>query len=106
MNCKPAAAAPFTATVERGRDPRKLRGQKLIVVDIHKHEWSEPIFSRPHPSIDMIRASDLSHYMFDQGYADIDFLRRRVELSSSRRPRVYFHPQEVGRLGVAIGAVA
>ena len=59
---------------------RKLRGQKLIVADLRKHEMAEraDVFLQPKASTDLVWASALSRYMFDHGYADRDFLSRRV----------------------------
>lgn len=59
---------------------RKLHGQKLIVVDPRKHEMAEraDLFLRPVPSTDIVWASALSRYMFDNGYADTQFLAQRV----------------------------
>lgn len=59
---------------------KKLRGQKLIVVDPRQHEMAEraDIFMRPKISTDLIWASAFSRYMFEHGYADEAFLRERV----------------------------
>ncbi|WP_350359674.1 formate dehydrogenase subunit alpha (plasmid) [Vreelandella sp. SM1641] len=59
---------------------QKLRGQKLIVMDPRKHEMAEraDIFLRPNASTDLIWASALSRYMFDNHLADLDFLGRWV----------------------------
>ncbi|MEX3954611.1 formate dehydrogenase subunit alpha [Trinickia sp. EG282A] len=58
----------------------KLRGQKLLVVDPRRHEMAEraDIYLRPKASTDLIWASALSRYMFEHGYADLDFLAKRV----------------------------
>tara|TARA_R110000824_G_scaffold401710_1_gene613859 strand:- start:12462 stop:15428 length:2967 start_codon:yes stop_codon:yes gene_type:complete len=59
---------------------QKLRGQKLIVMDPRKHEMAEraDIFLRPNASTDLIWASALSRYMFDNHLADLDFLGKWV----------------------------
>jgi formate dehydrogenase major subunit len=59
----------------------KLRGQKLLVIDVRKHEMAEraDIFLRPRASTDLVLASALSRYMFDHGYEDKDFLAKRVK---------------------------
>ncbi|WP_150304077.1 formate dehydrogenase subunit alpha [Pseudomonas saliphila] len=59
---------------------KKLRGQKLIVVDPRKHEMAEraDIFLRPKLSTDLVWASAMSRYMFEHGYADQDFLDNKV----------------------------
>lgn len=43
---------------------QKLRGQKLLVVDVRKHEMAEraDLFLRPHPSTDLVWASALSRH--------------------------------------------
>ncbi|MDY0884722.1 formate dehydrogenase subunit alpha [Dongia soli] len=60
---------------------RKHRGQKLIVADMRKHEMAEraDIHLRPKASTDLVWASALARYMFDRGYADLDFLAKHVE---------------------------
>lgn len=59
---------------------KKLRGQRLIVVDPRKHEMADraDIFLRPNASTDVVWASALSRYMFDNGYADKEFLDSQV----------------------------
>ncbi|TVP51086.1 MAG: formate dehydrogenase subunit alpha [Halomonas sp.] len=59
---------------------QKLRGQKLIVMDPRKHEMAEraDIYLRPNASTDLIWASALSRYMFDNHLADVDFLEKWV----------------------------
>ncbi len=58
----------------------KLRGQKLLVVDVRKHEMAAraDLFLRPRPSTDLVWASALSRYMFEHGYADTEYLEKRV----------------------------
>lgn len=50
------------------------------MVDPRKHEMAEraDLFLRPVPSTDIVWASALSRYMFDNGYADTQFLAQRV----------------------------
>lgn len=64
----------------RVKAAHKLRGQKLLVVDPRKHEMAEraDLFLPIRPSTDLVWASAMSRYMFDHGYADLDFLARRV----------------------------
>ncbi len=59
---------------------KKLRGQKLIVVDPRKHEMAEraDLFLRARSSTDMVWASALSRYLFEHGYADDEFLANKV----------------------------
>ena len=58
----------------------KLRGQKLLVVDVRRHEMAEraDIFLQPRASTDLVWASALSRYMFEHGYARTRFLQERV----------------------------
>ncbi len=58
----------------------KLRGQKLLVVDVRKHEMAEraDLFLCPTPSTDVVWASAVAKYLFDHGLADREFLERRV----------------------------
>lgn len=64
----------------RVKAARKHRGQKLIVADPRRHEMAEraDIFLRPRSGTDLAWASALARYMFDNGLADEDFLRDRV----------------------------
>lgn len=64
----------------RVKAAKKLRGQKLIVVDPRKHEMAEraDIFMRTKMSTDLVWASAFSRYMFENGYADEKFLRDQV----------------------------
>ncbi|WP_447554998.1 formate dehydrogenase subunit alpha [Vreelandella sp. EE22] len=59
---------------------QKLRGQKLVVFDPRKHEMAERanLYLRPTLSTDLIWASALSRYMFDNGLADEAFLASHV----------------------------
>ncbi|MCD6009488.1 formate dehydrogenase subunit alpha [Halomonas sp. IOP_31] len=59
---------------------QKLHGQKVIVIDPRKHEMAEraDIYLKPKASTDLILASALSRYMFDNGYADQQFLDKWV----------------------------
>jgi len=58
----------------------KLRGQKLLVVDVRKHEMAEraDLYLCPRLSTDLVWASAFSRYMFEHGYADTEFLSQRV----------------------------
>ncbi|MGP9633617.1 formate dehydrogenase subunit alpha [Halomonas sp. AOP43-A1-21] len=64
----------------RIKSSQKLHGQKLVVFDPRKHEMAERanLFMRPNASTDLIWASALSRYMFDNDLADYEFLERRV----------------------------
>jgi formate dehydrogenase major subunit len=71
--CHPVIASRIKAA-------HKLRGQKLIVADVRKHEMAAraDIFLHARPSTDLVWASALSRYMFEHGYADTAFLDKRV----------------------------
>lgn len=58
----------------------KCRGQKLLVVDVRKHEMAEraDLFLSPNPSTDLVWASATARYILDQGLADSEFLDERV----------------------------
>lgn len=62
------------------KQSHKHRGQKLLVVDPRRHEMAERAdqFLRIKPGTDMVWASAMAKYMFDHGYADEEFLARRV----------------------------
>lgn len=64
----------------RIKSSQKLHGQKLVVFDPRKHEMAERanLFMRPNVSTDLIWASALSRYMFDNDLADHEFLGRWV----------------------------
>ena len=80
---------------------KKLRGQKLIVVDPRKHEMAEraDIFMRPKVSTDTIWASAFSRYMFEHGYADLDFLGDKVnQVDEFRRSLEPFTMEHASRM--------
>ena len=58
----------------------KLRGQKLLVVDVRKHEMAEraDLYLAPKPSTDLVWACATARYLLDEGLADRAFLERRV----------------------------
>ncbi len=76
---------PVFAT--RVKQAGKLRGQKLIVIDPRKHEMAEraDIYLRVRPGTDLIWASAFSRYMFEHGYADLEFLQNRVNQVAAYR---------------------
>ncbi|RDI41373.1 formate dehydrogenase major subunit [Falsibacillus pallidus] len=69
---------PVLAT--RVKRSHKLRGQKLIVADIRKHEMAErsDLFIQPKPGSDIVWLSAVTKYIIDQGWADASFIRNRV----------------------------
>jgi formate dehydrogenase major subunit len=64
----------------RVKEAHKLRGQKLVVVDIRKHEMAEraDFFLQPKPGTDLIWISAVTRYILDQGLAKKDFLEKWV----------------------------
>ena len=73
-----AESHPVFAT--RVKSAHKLRGQKLIVADIRKHEMAEraDVFMRPHPGTDLIWLSAISRYLLEEGRVKNEFLDRWV----------------------------
>ncbi|KWO57651.1 formate dehydrogenase subunit alpha [Burkholderia territorii] len=71
--CHPVIASRLKAA-------RKLRGQRLIVVDPRRHEMAEraDLHLRPHNGTDLVWASACARYAFDHGLADTGFLAARV----------------------------
>lgn len=59
---------------------KKHHGQKWLVVDPRRHEMAEraDLHLRIRPGTDLVWASAMARYMFDNGYADEAFLRDRV----------------------------
>jgi len=73
-----AESHPVLAT--RVKQSHKLRGQKLIVADLRRHEMAAraDLFLHPKPGTDLIWLSAVTRYIFDQGLAKTDFLARWV----------------------------
>ena len=73
-----AESHPVLAT--RVKRSHKLRGQRLIVSDIRKHEMAEraDIFFRPNPGTDMVWMSAVTKYIFDMGWAREEWIARLV----------------------------
>lgn len=69
---------PVLAT--RVKRSHKLRGQRLIVADLRKHEMAEraDIFIRPQPSTDTIWLNAIAKYIVDQGWQKQEFVERWV----------------------------
>ncbi len=74
-----AESHPVAAT--RIKRAHKLRGQKLVVVDIRQHEMASraDIWVKPRPGSDGIWLLGLSKYLVDQGWIAREFLNARVE---------------------------
>jgi formate dehydrogenase major subunit len=73
-----AESHPVLAT--RVKRAHKLRGQKLIVCDLRKHEMAEraDIFLHPKPGTDLVWLSAIAGYILDQGLAKTSFLEKWV----------------------------
>ncbi|RKQ97186.1 formate dehydrogenase major subunit [Kushneria sinocarnis] len=71
--CHPVIASKIKAA-------HKQHGQKLLVADPREHEMAEraDLYLRNKPSTDLIWASALARYMFDNDLADWEFLDNRV----------------------------
>ncbi|MGI4758996.1 MAG: formate dehydrogenase subunit alpha [Janthinobacterium lividum] len=99
-----AESHPVLAT--RVKRSHKYRGQRLIVADLRKHEMAEraDIFFRPNPGTDMVWASAITKYIFDQGWEAKQFLTDRVnkidEYKRSLEPFTLEHAEKV--TGVSI----
>ncbi|XAQ47463.1 molybdopterin-dependent oxidoreductase [Sulfobacillus thermotolerans] len=73
-----AESHPVVAT--RVKRAHKLHGQKLVVVDIRRHEMAEraDIFVQPNPGTDGVWILGISKYLIDQDWIDHDFLAQWV----------------------------
>src|SRR5437870_11825176 len=62
-----AEAHPVLAT--RVKQAHKLRGQKLVVADLRKHEMAEraDLFFQPKPGTDLVWLSAITRYILDNG---------------------------------------
>ncbi|MBP1153783.1 MULTISPECIES: formate dehydrogenase subunit alpha [unclassified Paenibacillus] len=78
VGANPAESHPVLAT--RVKRAHKLHGQKLVVVDLRKHELGEraDLFLRPKPGSDLIWLSAVTKYILEQGWEDREFLKQRV----------------------------
>jgi len=73
-----AESHPVLAT--RVKQSHKLRGQKLIVSDLRKHEMAEraDLFLHPKPGTDLFWLSAVTRYIIDSGLAKTEFLDKWV----------------------------
>ncbi|MGB7168844.1 MAG: formate dehydrogenase subunit alpha [Acidobacteriaceae bacterium] len=73
-----AESHPVLAT--RVKRSHKLHGQKLIVSDLRRHEMAgrADVWLHPQPGTDLVWLSAVTKYIFDQGWAKMDFLRQWV----------------------------
>jgi formate dehydrogenase major subunit len=73
-----AESHPVLAT--RVKRAHKVRGQKLIVSDLRKHEMAHraDVFLHPRPGTDLFWLSAVTRYIFDQGLARTEFIEKWV----------------------------
>jgi formate dehydrogenase major subunit len=73
-----AESHPVLAT--RVKQSHKLRGQKLIVSDLRKHEMAHraDLYIHPKPGTDLIWMSAVTKWIFDQGLEKKEFLAKWV----------------------------
>jgi formate dehydrogenase major subunit len=73
-----AESHPVLAT--RVKRSHKLRGQRLIVADLRKHEMAEraDIFFRPKPSTDAVWLNAIAKYILDQDWHRQEFVAKWV----------------------------
>lgn len=78
VGCAPAEGHPVLAT--RIKRAHKLHGQKLITVDVRKHEMADraDLFVRPKQGTDYVWLSAITKYMIDQGWHDEAFIQEHV----------------------------
>ena len=73
-----AESHPVLAT--RVKRSHKHRGQRLIVIDLRKHEMAEraDMFIQPRPSTDEVLLMGVSKYLIDHNLARMDFVHQWV----------------------------
>jgi formate dehydrogenase major subunit len=73
-----AEAHPVLAT--RVKQAHKLRGQKLVVADLRKHEMAEraDLFFQPQPGTDLAWLCAITRYILDNGLEKAEFLDQWV----------------------------
>jgi formate dehydrogenase major subunit len=64
----------------RVKEAHKLRGQKMIVADLRKHEMAEraDLFIHPNPGTDLVWLCAITRYIIDSGLAKKDFVDQWV----------------------------
>ncbi|KPV43128.1 formate dehydrogenase subunit alpha [Alicyclobacillus ferrooxydans] len=78
IGCAPAEGHPVLAT--RIKRAHKLHGQKLITVDLRRHEMADrsDLFIRPKQGTDYVWLAAVTKYMIEQGWHDPLFISERV----------------------------
>ncbi len=93
-----SASHPVIAS--RLRRAQKLNGQVHVVADLRRHEMAQraEVFLKPAPGSDLVWLSAVTRHILDQGWADDDFLKQRVngleEYRSSLEPYTIEHAEE------------
>ncbi|CAG7643743.1 Putative formate dehydrogenase [Paenibacillus solanacearum] len=101
VGCAPAEAHPVLAT--RIKRAHKLHGQKLISVDLRRHEMADraDLFIRPKQGTDYVWLSAVAKYMIDQNWHDPKFIEAHVNfypeyMKLLQRFTLEFAEQETG----------
>ncbi|NRD80066.1 formate dehydrogenase subunit alpha [Bacillus sp. BRMEA1] len=78
VGCAPAEGHPVLAS--RIKRAQKLHGQKLITVDVRRHEMGDraDLFVRPKQGTDFVWLSAVTKYLIDQGWHDEKFINENV----------------------------
>lgn len=101
VGCSPAEGHPVFAT--RIKRAQKLHGQKLITVDLRKHEMADraDLFIRPKQGTDYVWLTAVAKYMIDQKWHKPEFIEQHVNfypeyLRLIERFTLEFAEQETG----------
>lgn len=80
-----AESHPVLAT--RIKRAQKLRGQKVIVSDLRRHEMARraDVFLQPKPGTDLVWLSAVTRYIFDHGLANQAFIEQWVNNADDYR---------------------
>ncbi|WP_425589825.1 formate dehydrogenase subunit alpha [Fictibacillus fluitans] len=78
IGANPTEGHPVLAT--RVKRAKKLRGQKLIVSDLRKHEMADrsDLYLHPKQGSDLVWLAAVTKYIIDQGWHDEAFIKERV----------------------------
>ena len=74
------AAEAHPVLAGRVKRSQKLRGAKLLVVDVRRHELAEraDLFLSPRPGSDLVLLNAVARYIIDQGWEDRKFIEERT----------------------------
>ncbi|MCL6517728.1 formate dehydrogenase subunit alpha [Alicyclobacillus sp.] len=78
VGANPAESHPVLST--RVRRAHKKRGQKLVVVDLRRHDLARraDLYLHPNPGTDLVWLCAVTKHILDQGWEDKEFLRDKV----------------------------